>query len=45
MDKSQHPQVIRPWKTRQIQLSKWNAPPKAETQRERRSRSPHSKRG
>ncbi len=27
MDKPCHPFVIRPWKIRQVQRAKWNAPP------------------
>jgi len=45
MDKPRHPQVIRPWKTRQIQKNKWSARPTAEPQRERSKRRSTPKRG
>jgi hypothetical protein len=35
MDRPRHPQVIRPWKTQQVQKKKWSAPPKQEPQRRR----------
>jgi len=34
MDKSHHPQVIRPWKIQQTQKGRWSAPPTAELRRE-----------
>ena len=44
MDKSHHPQVIRPWKTQQIQKNKWSAPP-AEPRRERMEETYHLSNG
>ena len=35
MDKPRHPQVIRPWKTRETPKNKWGSPPTKELQRER----------
>ncbi len=38
MERSRHPQVIRPWKTQQTQKSKWSAPRTTELRRERSKR-------
>jgi hypothetical protein len=44
MDKPRHPQVIRPWKTRQIKKDKWNALQSTEPRRERSKKLPSFKR-
>jgi hypothetical protein len=44
MDKPRHPQVIRPWKTHQIQKSKWGAPSRIEPRLEQSKKPSTAKR-